>query len=114
MPDTCGRPALHRLFQPWGREMNVVRGVTQEPDLGGWVLRGGVAAFFVLMGSEKFASGPGAPWVAFFQQIGIGQWFRYLTGFMEIGGAVLYVVPRTGRIGATMLACTMAGAMAVH
>jgi putative oxidoreductase len=94
--------------------MNLLRGGTQEPDLGGWVLRGGMAAFFVVTGAEKFSSGSGAPWVAFFQQIGLGQWFRYLTGFMEIGGAVLYVFPRTCPIGATMLACTMAGAMAVH
>jgi putative oxidoreductase len=94
--------------------MNVVRGVTQESDLGGWVLRGGVSAFFVLMGAEKFSSGPGAPWVALFQQIGIGQWFRYTTGFVEFGGALLYVFPRTCPIGAGMLTCTMLGAMAVH
>ncbi len=84
------------------------------PDLGGWVLRGGVAAFFLLMGAEKFPRGPGAPWVAVFQQIGLGQWFRYFTGCVEVGGALLYFFPRTCPIGATVLGCTMLGAMAVH
>ncbi|MFL5619591.1 MAG: DoxX family protein [Gemmatimonadaceae bacterium] len=85
-----------------------------EHDLGGWVLRGGVALFFVLMGAEKFPSGSGSPWVVMFDQIGFGQWFRYFTGAVEIGGALLYVVPRTCPIGAMLLSCAMLGAMAVH
>jgi len=83
-------------------------------DLGGWVLRGGVAAFFILMGAEKFPSGPGTPWVAIFEQIGLGQWFRYFTGVIEIGGALLYVFPVTCAIGTAMLACTMLGAAILH
>jgi uncharacterized membrane protein YphA (DoxX/SURF4 family) len=83
-----------------------------EPDLNGWVLRGGVAAFFVIMGAEKFGSG--APWVGIFQEIGFGQWFRYFTGVVEIGGGLLYFLPKTCRLGATLLGCTMVGAMIVH
>jgi uncharacterized membrane protein YphA (DoxX/SURF4 family) len=87
----------------------------REFDLNGWVLRGGVALFFVLVGAEKFQSGPAAQfWVTLFQQIGFGQWFRYFTGFMEVSGALLYLFPKTNRIGAAMLVCTMLGAMAVH
>jgi uncharacterized membrane protein YphA (DoxX/SURF4 family) len=86
----------------------------RETDLGGWVLRGGIALFFVLMGAEKFANSPRSPWVALFEQIGFGQWFRYFTGVVEIAGALLYVPPRTYRIGAALLSCAMLGAMAVH
>jgi putative oxidoreductase len=86
----------------------------RELDAADWVLRGGVAAFFVLMGVEKFPSGAGAPWVATFQQIGLGPWFRYLTGAIEIGGALLYLLPWTCIAGIALLGCTMLGAMAVH
>src|SRR5439155_9659375 len=94
---------------------NLVRdSESAEAKLGGWVLRGGVAAFFLLMGMEKFPSGPGTPWVALFEQIGIGQWFRQLTGMVEVLGGVLFFFPRTCLVGAAMLACTMLGAMIVH
>ena len=96
------------------RDHLLVRDQSREPDLTGWVLRGAVTGFFLLMGAEKFSSSPGGQWVALFQQIGFGQWFRYFTGVVEVGGGLLYFFPRTCRIGAVMLACTMIGAMIVH
>ena len=83
-------------------------------DLSGWVLRGGVMVFFILMGLEKFAGGPGAPWPAMFDLIGLGQWFRYFTGVVEIVGGVLFFLPWTSLVGAGLLSCTMLGAMLVH
>ena len=82
-------------------------------DLTGWVLRGGVAAFFIMQGTDKFPSGPHEPWVSFFQQVGIGQWFRYFTGIVEIVGAILYFLPWTCAIGTFLLTCTMIGAITV-
>ena len=96
------------------RRFTLLRPARAEADIGGWVLRGGVAVFFVLAGLEKFSTGPGNTWVAIFQQIGIGQWFRYFTGLVEIVGAVIYAFPRTCLIGAALLGCTMIGAMTVH
>jgi putative oxidoreductase len=87
---------------------------SSEVDVGGWVLRGGVTVFFLLMGIEKFPSDPGAPWVAVFEQIGLGQWFRYATGVIEVAGGVLFLFPKTCAIGAAILASTMVGAMLVH
>ena len=36
----------------------------------------------------------GTEWVGLFRQIGLGQWFRYFTGAVEILGGVLVLVPR--------------------
>ena len=82
--------------------------------IGDWVLRGGIALAFVLFGFEKFPSGPNAEWVRFFNQVGIGQWFRYFTGLVEVAGAALVLFPTTTRIGAAILAVTMAAASLIH
>ncbi|MBL4873775.1 MAG: DoxX family protein [Rhodobacteraceae bacterium] len=52
--------------------------------------------------------------VATFDGIGIGQWFRYVTGVIEIVGAVLLFVPGKAFYGASLLAVTMFGAIASH
>jgi putative oxidoreductase len=75
-----------------------------------WILRLGVVAVFLSVGTAKFGSDP--MWVKLFDQIG-GTWFRYLTGILQVTGAVLVLVPRTFLIGIVILACTMAGAVAV-
>ncbi|NIJ07292.1 putative membrane protein YphA (DoxX/SURF4 family) [Sphingomonas vulcanisoli] len=46
-----------------------------------------------------------------FAAYGIGQWFRYLTGALEIIGAVLLIRPRTVTPGATLLVCISIGAL---
>lgn len=83
-------------------------------DLGGWVLRGGVAAFFVAFGYDKFSGDPHNPWIALFDRIGFGQGLRVATGVIEVGGGALYVVPATCRVAATLLALTMVGAIVAH
>jgi uncharacterized membrane protein YphA (DoxX/SURF4 family) len=87
---------------------------TRQSDLGGWILRAGVAAFFVAFGWDKFNSAPGSEWVGIFRRIGFGQWFRIMTGIIEVGGAALYIFPLTCRIGAALLATTMVGAIIAH
>jgi putative oxidoreductase len=49
-----------------------------------------------------------------FEHIGLGQWFRYLTGSLEILGAVLIIVPSTVAFGAVLLCCIMIGATFTH
>jgi len=83
-------------------------------SLGDWVLRAGIALAFVLFGVEKFPSSPGAEWVRFFAQVGFGQWFRYVTGVVEIAGGALLLVPAAADVGLVLLAVTMAGAIAIH
>lgn len=77
-----------------------------------WILRCAVAIVFLVLGAKKFDEA--SMWAKIFVQIGFGDWFRYLTGTMQIAGALLLVVPRTARLGAAVLACTMIGAILAH
>ena len=52
--------------------------------------------------------------VSTFDAVGIGQWFRYLTGIVEVGSAILLFVPGLQVIGAGLLVCTMIGAVLAH
>jgi putative oxidoreductase len=52
--------------------------------------------------------------IGLFEAIGIGQWFRYLTGSLEIAGAILLLIPRTCGLGGLVLAGVMAGAVMTH
>src|SRR5262245_16607506 len=86
-----------------------------EPDrmpsridaLTAWLPRIAVAVAFIAIGSSKFRD---PFWVRFFDRIGFGQWFRYLTGAMQIAGAVLTLVPPLSLVGIALIAATMAGA----
>jgi putative oxidoreductase len=67
---------------------------------------------FLAAGAAKLA---GVPFmVDLFAQIGLGQWFRVVTGVVEIAGAVALLVPRLASIGALWLGATMVGAVATH
>jgi putative oxidoreductase len=77
-----------------------------------WIPRLGVAILFGYVGASKFSAS--SMWVRLFAQIGFGQWLRYATGAMQVGGAILLLIPRTTTIGAALLACTMLGAVLVQ
>lgn len=77
------------------------------------VLQVMLAVTFAFFGATKFNPHQ-QYWTQVFAQIGIGQWFRYLVGGLEIACAVLLLVPRASAWAAAVLACTMAGATFVH
>ena len=52
--------------------------------------------------------------VALFEPIGVGQWFRYVTGLIEVGSAIALFVPSLALFGAVALVATMLGAIATH
>ena len=80
--------------------------------IGAWTLQGILAAAFLAAGSAKLA---GVPYmVELFNQIGIGQWFRIVTGVVEVTGAIALVFPGLASIGAAWLASTMVFAVATH
>jgi putative oxidoreductase len=77
-----------------------------------WVLQGLLAFAFVGAASGKLLGKP--EMVALFEAVGVGQWFRYVTGLMELTGALLIVVPRTKFFGAALLSVVMVGAVLTH
>ena len=76
-----------------------------------WVLQIGAAAMFFMAGGMKLSGAPDM--VAMFEVLG-GQWFRYVTGGVEVLGAALLLVPRLAGVGALLLAATMVGAIFTH
>jgi putative oxidoreductase len=85
---------------------------SRVPSIGvalSWFFRVLVALYFLLVGSRKLMGD--TMWVTIFEQIGAGQWFRYLTGMLQVTGALLVLIPRTFLIGMSILAATMVGAM---
>jgi putative oxidoreductase len=66
-----------------------------------WVLRVILGFAFLLIGATKLTSTAHA--VEYFEAIGWGQWFRYLTGFLDVAGAALLFLPRCTFYGTIVL-----------
>ena len=77
-----------------------------------WILQVLVAFAFLGAGFGKLSGQP--MMVEMFDKLGLGQWFRYLTGAIELGSAILLLVPRLTFVGAGLLVCTMTGAVIAH
>ena len=77
-----------------------------------WTLQILSAAMFLMAGVSKLAGA--AAMVQTFDVIGVGQWFRYLTGAIEVVGGVLLLIPSAASYGASVLAMTMVGAIITH
>jgi putative oxidoreductase len=77
-----------------------------------WTLQLVSAALFLFAGTLKLSGAP--MMVQTFGTIGLGQWFRYFTGALEVISAVLLLVPSLARFGALALAVTMVGAILAH
>jgi putative oxidoreductase len=78
----------------------------------GWILCLLLAILFLMMGSMKLLSRP--VMVQEFNQVGLGQWFRYFTGSLEVIGGAGLLVPKFSRWAALLLAFVMIGALVAH
>ena len=81
-------------------------------NVGMWILQIGAAGMFLMVGFLKLSGDP--QMVGLFDAIGLGQWFRYLTGSLEVLGAILLLIPRLSGLGALLLAGVMLGAVPTH
>jgi putative oxidoreductase len=70
-----------------------------------------LASGFLLAGVPKLLGDPNM--VATFEKVGAGQWFRYLTGTLEVLGAAGLITPIAG-LAALGLSIVMIGAMGLH
>jgi len=95
-------PTTNQISRPFGKGRNVAL----------WCLQVLTAAAFLMAGGSKSAAAP--LMVAEFDTLGLGQWFRYLTGLLEVVGAIGLLVPRSVFYGAATLATVMAGALIAH
>jgi putative oxidoreductase len=77
-----------------------------------WTLQIVSAALFLFSGALKLSGAP--MMVQMFGAIGLGQWFRFFTGGLEVISAVLLLVPSLARFGALAMAVTMVGAILTH
>jgi putative oxidoreductase len=77
-------------------------------NVGLWALRTLLAVAFAMAGLAKIFGAPAM--VEMFATIGVGQWFRFGVGALELSGAVGVLIPRLSGPAALGLVCLMAGA----
>jgi putative oxidoreductase len=77
-----------------------------------WGLQITAAIAFLMAGGSKLVGAE--KMVTLFTNIGWGQWFRYLTGSLEIVGAMLLLLPSTAFWGGLLLAVIMVGGVFTH
>ena len=70
-----------------------------------WILRILVGLAFLGIGVEKLTGTMGT--IQFFDAIGWGQWFGYVSGAMDTIGALLMFIPRWTSLGAFIITCTV-------
>ena len=77
-----------------------------------WILSGFAALLFIGVGGAKLAGA--AVMVDLFAKVGLGQWFRYFTGLLEVGAGIGLLLSRYAFYAAVVLAIVMAGAFIAH
>src|SRR5713226_8145419 len=77
-----------------------------------WILSGLVALAFLGADGAKLAGA--AAMVELFDKVGLGQWFRYLTGLLEVAGGIGLLIPRYAFYAAVLLVIVMIGAIITH
>ena len=74
-----------------------------------WIVQILAALVFLWAGGAKLVGAESM--IQAFAQLGLGQWFRYLTGVLEVAGAVVLLTPKWSAFGALLLSCVMVGAI---
>ena len=77
-----------------------------------WLTQVILAVMFVMAGGSKLAGAPAM--ITLFDAIGVGQWFRYVTGVIELSSAIALLIPSAAVFGALLLIPTMLGAIVVN
>jgi uncharacterized membrane protein YphA (DoxX/SURF4 family) len=92
--------------------MNLAPDEEPRNSVSDWMIRIGVAAFYLVSGLEKFFRAE-SHWRYLFNEIGFGTWFRYFAGVVEIVGAGLALIPQTEPVGLALLAAMMGSAFLI-
>lgn len=86
--------------------------LSRKLNVAAWSLQVLLAIVFLAAGGAKLAGIP--MMVQVYDLIGVGQWFRIVTGIVEVAGAIALLVPGYAAFAALWLACTMVGAILAH
>ncbi|MBO6577276.1 MAG: DoxX family protein [Rhodothermales bacterium] len=78
----------------------------------GWVLRGLLAVMFVAAASGKVMGVE--DWFVRFENWGLPSWMVYVTGVMELAGAIGLLIPKLAQKAALLLIVVMIGAAGTH
>src|SRR6202140_2227290 len=77
-----------------------------------WLTQVALGVMFLMAGGSKLAGVPAM--VSLFDALGLGQWFRYVTGVIEVASGIALLVPSAALFGAMLLIPTMLGAVAAN
>jgi putative oxidoreductase len=77
-----------------------------------WTLSALVALAFIGAGGSKLAGA--AAMVDLFDKVGLGQWFRYFTGILEVAGGIGLLISRYAFYAALVLTAVTIGAIIAH
>ena len=77
-----------------------------------WILSGLVVLAFIGAGGAKLTGT--AAMVELFDKVGLGQWFRYFTGLLEVAAGIGLLISRYAFYAALLLAVVMVGAFMAH
>jgi MYXO-CTERM domain-containing protein len=77
-----------------------------------WLTQVALALMFLIAGGSKLAGVPAM--VSLFDQVGVGQWFRYVTGIIELTAGIALLIPSAAVFGAMLLIPTMLGAIVIN
>ena len=117
------RPVENERWETGQTGVNEIRGknvndnknvsrIATIKNVGLWLLQGVTATAFLAAGVAKLSGQ--SSMVEQFEMVGIGQWFRYLTGGIEVLAAALLLIPHFAPTGALLLIGTMGGAVLAH
>ena len=77
-----------------------------------WILSGLVVLAFIGAGGANLTGT--AAMVELFDKVGLGQWFRYFTGLLEVAAGIGLLISRYAFYAALLLAVVMVGAFMAH
>src|SRR5579864_6471608 len=77
-----------------------------------WILSGLVTLAFLGAGGAKLAGV--SAMVEMFDKVGVGQWFRYFTGLLEVTAGIGLLISCYAFYAALLLAMVMIGAIIAH
>lgn len=97
---------------PGGGRHTPVVAASKAGNIFAWILAVFLALLFTYVGAAKLISMRGM--VQEFEQIGLGQWFRYFTGVLEVTGGIGLLILKFRFWAALQIAVVMVGATVVN